>query len=430
MGKHSSRSKHTKKTRHDEQLVHRQDEHPDTTARGDMAGRWGAIPYILTVWCVSRVILTGVGVLARSWLGQVETVANVQRSFGIGIGYDWLSWLNIWSAWDARWYYAIADMGYRNVPVDHVTEHLTHSAWAFFPLYPWVSQAIAAVVGNTYAASLMVSNVSILIGAWLFYKLVEQQSGGAMARKAVLFLFLFPTAYVFSCLMTEALFFVLTVGAWYSARNGNWLMAGALGMGSVMTRLTGLFMAPLLALEYMRQRQWRLARIRPDALWIGLVPVGLGVFMAFCYIATDNPLRFVDAQSMWDTKSPGGPNPLYSLYWSLNMAWQGNFAVDTGRLGLGYGAIVAIAGIGVLLWGRKQIGNLLFLWSMVLILLPLTAHVRAFSLPRYLVVLFPLFMILASRRMNSAAFAITVAVLILLQAATFALWTTGRIVAI
>ena len=390
-------------------------------------GRWGAIPYILMVWCVSRVMLTGVGVLARSWLGQVDYVSNVQLNFDIGTGY---AWLDIWSAWDARWYYPIADVGYLNAPVDHLPgSDATHSSWAFFPLYPWVAQLLAMVVGNTYIAFLIVSNVSILIGAWLFYKLVEQHRDSATARRAVLFLFLFPTAYVFSCLMTESLFFALSVGAWYSARRGNWLLAGALGMGSTMTRMVGLVMAPLLALEYLRQRQWHLVRIRPDALWIGLVPVGLGVFMAFCYIMTGNPLKFKEAQDAWTTGTTG-VNPLYSLYRSMEKAWLGGFAVFDGPLALAYGAIAAVVVTGVLLWGRKQIGNLLCLWSLTLILLPLSTHIFTLSIPRYLVVLFPLHMILASMRTNSVVFVITVAVLILLQAATFALWTTGNIMAL
>ena len=427
MKKKPSRSKHNITTRHGEEQAHPQgDQASDTTAHTDTIWKWGAIPYILMVWCVSRVMLTGVGVLARSWLGQVDYVSNVQLNFDIGTGY---AWLDIWSAWDARWYYPIADVGYLNAPVDHLPgSDATHSSWAFFPLYPWVAQLLAMVVGNTYIAFLIVSNVSILIGAWLFYKLAEQHRDSATARRAVLFLFLFPTAYVFSCLMTESLFFALSVGAWYSARRGNWLLAGALGMGSTMTRMVGLFMAPRLALEYLRQRQWRLVRIRPDALWIGLVPVGLGVFMAFCYITTGDPLKFKAVQDSWDTRSIG-VNPLYSLYYSMEKAWLGGFAVDI-PLALAYGAIAAVVGTGVLLWGRKQVGNLLCLWSLTLILLPLSTHTSTFSIPRYLVVLFPLYMILASMRTNSVAFVITVAVLILLQAATFALWTTGHVMAI
>ncbi len=396
----------------------------DTTARGDTVGQWKPIPYILTVWCVSRVILTGIGVGARRWIGQHPGPGNVQDNFGIGTGQ---AWLDIWSAWDAFWYYTITDVGYLGTPVN---EH-GHSAWGFFPLYPWVTRAVAAVVGDIYIAGLLVSNACLLLGAWFLYALVKQSYDDAMARKAVLFLFLFPTAYVLSCLLTEGLFFALSVGAWYWARQGNWLMAGVMGMGSVMTRMVGLVMAPLLALEYLRQCQGRLVMIRPDALWIGLVPVGLGVFMAFCYIMTGNPLQFVEAQNAW---SPPGSrmNPLSVLWWTLdNTVLQGRVSLYDGSLGMEYGVIATIAVTGVLLWGRKHIGTPLVLWSVALIGISLSSRLfSAHSMPRYLAVLFPVFMILASLRANSVAFVITVAVLLLLQVATFMAWTLGYIVAL
>jgi len=380
------------------------------TPRGNAIWAQDPIPYILTLWCVSRIILTGIGVGARSWgvFGHKLLMSS---------GYEWL---DIWIAWDSRWYYPIAYVGYLATPAD---PH-GFSAWAFFPLYPWITRAVAVVVGNTYIAALLVSNVSLLIGAWFLYKLVEQYHNGAMARRAVLFLFLFPTAYVFSCLMTEGLFLALSVGAWYYASQRNWLLAGALGMASAMTRMVGLVMAPLLALEYLRQRQWHLARIRPDVLWIGLVPVGLGVVMATGYTLTDNPWKFVDAQNVWGTRS----NPLWTLWKSLETAWQSPLvlrdAAHNSPLAMGYGAILAIVATGVLLWGRKQIGMLLCLWSVAHILISFASNsLSAHSMPRFLSVIFPLYLILASWRMRSVAFVITVAALILLQAATFALWT-------
>ena len=381
-------------------------------------GRWGAIPYILVVWCVSRVILIGIGMGARSWVGYGPGSKIVQDKIGTGF-----AWLDIWSAWDSYWYYSIADVGYLASPV--VVDG--YNAWAFFPLYPWVARAVAAVVGNLYIAALLVSNISLLIGAWALYNLVQHLHDDAMARKAVLFLFLFPAGYALSCLLTEGLFFVLTVGAWYCARQHHWLLAGLLGMASAMTRLVGLFMAPLLALEYLRQRQWHIIRIRPDALWIGLVPIGLVVFMAVCYTLTGNPLQFVEAQDVWGVRE----NPLWTLWSSLERAWHERFSRWDGVLGNGYGALAAIVAAGVLLWGRKQIGTLLCFWSLAQILISLAANIRAIqSMPRHLAVIFPLFMILASLRTKSVAFVITVVVLSLLQAATFALWTMGWVVAV
>jgi len=55
------------------------------------------------------------------------------------------------------------------------------------------------------------------------------------------------------------------------------------------------------------------------------VPVGLGVFMAFCYIATDNPWQFTDAHKAWSPRA----NPLRVLWWSLETAMGGTVCSET-----------------------------------------------------------------------------------------------------
>ncbi len=372
-------------------------------------GGLGIIPYILIIWFSSRVILTVVGVLARDWMGQSYTLSEV-------------GWLDIWSAWDAEYYYAIANTWY---PANSDIA-LPQKLWAFFPLYPLLARIVAVLMGNTYIAGLLVSNAAILVGAWFLYKLVEREKGRETARKATLFLFLFPTSYLFSCFMTEGLFITLTIGSWYFARKGNWLVAGILGMLSGMTKFLGLVAAPLLGLEYLRQKNWRLKNIRPNVLWIGLVPLGIGIFMVENYRLTGNLFMFSDVQQLWSTEKVFFIQPLVFAFKQV-LEWN-NPPV---ALGLGYGAVITVATTGMLIWGRRQIGNLLFLWSLVMIAVPLSLSlISTYSTPRYFVVLFPIYIILASGLRRGAAFYSIVAVLILLQALTFALWSTRQTFAI
>jgi len=382
------------------------------------------VSYVLKLWLVSRLVLTGVGVFARSWIGQVNNLANVQL-FGVGSGQPWL---DIWSAWDSKFYYFIADIGYPYDPIPNQIDSTGYSIWAFFPLYPWLTRLVGAPIGSIYIGGLIVSNVALIVGAWFLYKLVEQQKDTETAKKATLFLFLFPTAYVFSCLMTEALFLALTVGAWYFARKGNWFLAGSLGMLSAATRLVGVLMAPLLALEYLRQRKWRIKAIRPNVLWLGLVPVGVLIFMVACYYKTGNPFMFADAQYAWASPEHSRVNPIRTVLWALGKYLEDPFDWRTSaRMGLGYGAACTVAIVGLLFWGRKRIGNLLFFWSLGMVLVPLASHIQAtYSMPRYLAVLFPICLILATIRSRSAAFYTVAVAFGLLQAMTMSLWTVGR----
>ena len=411
---------------------------PDISRADEIAGQGGfdlrgilrsdalaGVSYVLKIWLVSRLVLTGVGVFARSWIGQVDSMSNVQR-FGVGSGQPWL---DIWSAWDSRFYYFIADMGYPGDPSpDPLDPTRGYSIWAFFPLYPWLTRLVEAPIGSTYIGGLIVSNVALIVGAWFLYKLVELSKDTETAKKAALFLFLFPTAYVFSCLMTEGLFLALTVGAWYFARKGNWFLAGILGMLSAATRLVGVLMAPLLGLEYLRQRKWRIKAIRPNALWLGLVPVGVLIFMVACYYKTGNPLMFADAQYAWVPPEDSHVNPIRTVHWGLAKYLEDPFDWrSSARMGLGYGVACTVAVVGLLFWGRKRIGNLLFFWSLGMVLVPLASHIQmVYPMPRFLAVIFPIYLILATIRSRSAAFYTVAVAFGLLQAMTMSMWTTGR----
>ncbi len=379
---------------------------PETTSERGL----GTIPYILIIWFSSRLILTVVGVLARKLMRQTH-----MYPFGGSTGN---SWLDIWSAWDANFYYTIASTWY---PANSEIA-ISQSVWAFFPLYPLLTRIVAAPTGNTYIAGLIVSNAAILIGAWFLYKLVEREKDRETARKATLFLFLFPTSYVFSCFMTEGLLITLTIGSWYFARKGNWLIAGILGMGSGMTKLVGLLIAPLLGLEYLRQKKWQLKNIRPNVLWIGLVPLGLVIFMVENYRLTGNPFMFSDIQTLWSTEKVNIIQPLVFAFKKV-LEWNNPPAT----LGLGYGAVMTVATTGMLIWGRRQIGNLLLLWSLAMIAVHLSiSPTVTYAMPRYLVFLFPMYFILASVQTKGTAFYAIVTFFILLQAVTFSLWSTGR----
>ncbi len=63
-----------------------------------------------------------------------------------------------------------------------------------------------------------------------------------MARLAVFVTAFSPMAFFFSAVYTDALYMALSVGVFWSARNGRWAWAGALGALAAATRSTGLML--------------------------------------------------------------------------------------------------------------------------------------------------------------------------------------------
>lgn len=206
------------------------------------------------------------------------------------------SWMALWNRWDAVHFLDLAEHGYE--PAVHGRENLI----ALLPGYPLAIRAVHLVVRNWHAAALLVSNVCAIAAAAVLFKLVRVDYGAATARRATLFFVLFPTAYFLHAAYSESLFLFATIGAFYFARQQKWLLAGCLGTLATATRIPGIVILPPLVLEYLQQRNFRWREIRWDAAWLAVVPVGAMSYLAINYKWFGDPLHFLAAQErVWGT---------------------------------------------------------------------------------------------------------------------------------
>lgn len=191
-----------------------------------------------------------------------------------------------WAHWDANQYDYIADHGYE--------------FWwktAFFPLYPLLQRCLTVFMHNPLIAGLIISNVAGLGMLIVLYRLVEEDFDSECAYRTALYLSVFPTAFFFAAAYTESLFLFLALLSFYNMRRGHWWLAGLCGLLAALTRQAGLFLLVPFYCEYLRQRvdlqSWRSIASAPgrllrsllhfDVLAGALVVVGLGIFVAYCY---------------------------------------------------------------------------------------------------------------------------------------------------
>jgi hypothetical protein len=150
---------------------------------------------------------------------------------------------------DSAWLLEIADHGYA---VDART--------AFFPLYPIVVAAVAALTGSTLVAGIAVSVVCSLGALYLLHRFVTLDHGTEVARITVWIVACFPLAFCLSAVYTGGLFLLLSVGSLYAARLGNWPVACACAGLAAGTRSAGvLLVIPLLAVMLYGPRADRVA---------------------------------------------------------------------------------------------------------------------------------------------------------------------------
>ena len=304
--------------------------------------------------------------------------------------------------WDSVWYLRIADSGYGD----------SAPRAAFFPLYPLLVRGVATVLGGSHGALLvaayLVSLAAFLGALTLLYRLTELELGRRLARPTLLLLAVFPAAVFFGAPYSESLFLLLAVGAFYAARTGRWAWAGACAGLASATRSAGVLLLLPLALIWWDSRPRR-AR---DAAWLALAPVGIAAYAAWLGIAEGDPFRFLDVQDAWARE----------LTVPLAGAWDGFVAAVDGVRQLASGSRspvyfdkaagdpFRIAAINVMLFATlvfavvacvgvlRRLPRAYGAWVAASLVLPLTFPVTPqplMSLPRFVAVLFPVFMWLA-----------------------------------
>jgi hypothetical protein len=205
--------------------------------------------------------------------------------------------LNVWSRWDAGWYHAIAKDGYSFKAGET-------SNTAFFPAYPTIMRFIRPLLGSNRAerwmlAGLVVSNVALVVALTYLWLLTRLEFDEGTARRAVLYLLVFPTTLFFSAVYSESVLLAFAIGSFYHARRGQWWIAGALGMGAALSRPQGFLVAVALAVEYALQCGWDWRKIRLNVLAIPLVPLALGGFVAYLHYMQGAADAMVQSQNAW-----------------------------------------------------------------------------------------------------------------------------------
>ncbi len=214
--------------------------------------------------------------------------------------------LALWERWDAVHYLGLAEHGYVSQGEDR---------WriAFLPLLPWSIRALSWLGLGYSTAAFVVTTAAALAAALLLRQLAALDTDAEEAERAVFFMLIFPTSFFLHAAYTEGLFIALTLGAFLAARRRRWLVAGALGGLAALSRVTGVLLLPVLAVEAIAE--WRQTR-RLRAAWLGLslIGVGLGVYLALNVSVMGEPFAFLRAHhEHWYRSSDWPWNGLLSL---------------------------------------------------------------------------------------------------------------------
>jgi hypothetical protein len=302
------------------------------------------------------------------------------------------TFFNAWQQWDAAVYVRIAQSGYQP-PFD----------FAFFPLFPALTALVAHLIGTNgsyLAAGMLVSNAALLGALFIIYQLAVDVGGEQVARRTLLYLCIFPTAFFFFAAYNESLFVLLTAGAFLALRRQCWWLAGLFGGLAALTRTTGALLVIPYLYELWLMRESLLAdwqKVGGSFIPILFIPSGTALYCLYCWKMTGNPLIFVAVQSHWS----------HQLTWPWQGIWQALFELfwnqPFGSFNQVHVLLDLSATLGFILltiMGRKKLRLSYTIWTGLLfvsILLSSTVaqHDSLISNQRFVLEMFPAFITLA-----------------------------------
>ncbi|MGC2130010.1 MAG: mannosyltransferase family protein, partial [Candidatus Aquilonibacter sp.] len=323
---------------------------------------------VLLDFIATRTAIIVIAELAAVIIGQ-RAGSHVQESSNL--------LLNVWGRWDAVHYLTIATQGYSGTDM------------AFFPLFPLLIRILGSLVGNHLVAGLLISNASFFFGLLYLYKLLEHEYDRSVARRAIFYVSIFPSAFFFSAVYTESLFFMLTVASFYYMRMHRWWLAGAIGFLAALTRVEGVLLVVPFLIEWYSQYKPKLKQHLSNLAPGGLIPLGLFTYMALLWVLVGDPLYFSHVQIHWNRHfAPPWVSVINSIH-QIATATQG-LTIANQLMELSFTFLM----IAVLLIGWRQLRPSYIAYMALSILIPMSTS-SLMSMPRFALVLFPMFAILA-----------------------------------
>ncbi len=297
--------------------------------------------------------------------------------------------VGVWQHWDACWYAKIAAYGY---------EAGTAST-NFFPLLPFLMRVASIVLGGDIPlAGLVVNAVAFVLGLTGLRQLVREDLDGATADRAVLYVAVFPVAFFFFAPFTEALFLAGAVWAIVGARRHRWGLAAVAGLVAALTRPQGLLLvlpigweAAVALRDYWRARQPGTPRLgRPNltpAIAMASPAVGYLSYVAYTVVVLDQP--YFDSHATW--ASTGARLPWDVIGQALDWAFRHDDPITL------LNALALVGFTALAIAGLRRLPASYSLYVVPQLALTLTQQTAwpLMSTMRYLLVLFPCFVVLA-----------------------------------
>ncbi len=286
---------------------------------------------------------------------------------------------SIWNSWDTQWYLRLAEEGYSINP----QQASDVQTWGFFPMLPLLMWLFSFIFQNKILTGLIISNTASFISIIYLYNLLKVEYSERISKRTVLYSLIFPTAFFFSMIYTESLFFMFTIMSFYYMRKDNIKLASLFGMCSALTRFIGILIIIPLIVEHLKFTKDKL-RIKKKIIWLFTIPLGTLLYFTYMKITTGYFFSYFSANTFWG-RSAFSLTSIIETFTQLHLHYPRYSMVDI---------ITSVIFLVLLYFIYRKLKLSYFIYCAYVVLIPLSSG-SFMSMPRMILVGFPFFLYFA-----------------------------------
>lgn len=271
----------------------------------------------------------------------------------------------------------------------------------FFPLFPLLINVLTYIFGpnisafdpRQYVTANFLVNILFFLSLGLIYKLVRMDYKENIAIWTSIFLLIFPTSFFFVSIYSESLFLLLSLLSFYFARRKKWIWAGIAGGLLSATRIVGIAMFPALLYEYFKENKNKLSlRILP----LLIAPLGLLGYIFYNFQKWGNPFYFIQAQGNFQNNRTVNSIVLLpqTIFRYIKILFTVKPVIYEWWVALFEFVFCLFALFILYIAWKKKVRFSYILFGLLCILIPASTGTLS-GIPRYVLIIFPIFITLA-----------------------------------
>jgi hypothetical protein len=290
--------------------------------------------------------------------------------------------------WDSGYYLSIAEKGY---------DSTTPNQYAFFPLYSLLIRWVSVLTGNLVTAAILINYFSLVVTALSLVSITRRLLPGVVQTLPLFLLLVFPSAYFLAGVYGESLFLALSLGAYLLALQKRWWLAALVAGFASAGRVPGSLVSLLVIFLFLESNNWKL-RVKDVPKFIAIILIscaGILVYSLFLHRELGSVWQLREIyQTYWPLRELNLNIIETVLQWLRSIIWYariGNYPAFFDVL-LPVSMWMVSFSLLVSYWRKLPLSLSLFTLTNLILLAATTAYD---SINRYLLPVFPIYLLLA-----------------------------------